>query len=175
MALLELLTVPNPRLKIPCKEVTEFDDEFKQHLKNMHETLDHLGGGGLASIQVGVDKKVFIIYFGGFSDNNEEKTDNLSVFINPEIYWYSEEKETRTEYCYSVPGVGVEVERPKEIKVRYIDENFNQRDEYFEGVKAVCIQHETDHLNGILTLDRVSKLRKQILLQKIKKFKKSRM
>ena len=152
-------------LKIRASEVDTFGLELKELISNMFETLETKSSGvGLAAPQVGHSIRLFVTKIGEYR----------RVFINPEILEYSEETCFITEGCISVPGIREEVERPKNIKVRYFDENEEEHIEEFTGLLARVIQHEYDHLEGKTFIDRLSNLRRTLLKSKLNNVLKSK-
>jgi peptide deformylase len=137
----------------------------------MIETMYDAPGIGLAAPQVGRSIRVLVMDVGGYDDEEEEPTRDLLVLINPEIVWASEEKRLFDEGCLSVPDFSAEVERPAQVHVKALDREGNERVIECDGLRAVCVQHEMDHLDGITIADRVSPLKRQIYLRKLRKGK----
>lgn len=167
MALLPILTAPDPRLKKISKPVDKVDDEIRQLMDDMLETMYAAPGIGLAAAQVGVLKRVLVIDI----DREGEKTGPLKM-ANPEIVDVSDEDASYEEGCLSVPEHYAEVERPARVTVRYLDQDNEIRTLQAEGLLATCIQHEMDHLDGILFIDRISALKRNIILRKLVKARK---
>lgn len=167
MALLPILTAPDPRLKRISKPVDKVDAEIAKLMDDMLETMYAAPGIGLAAPQVGVLKRVLVIDI----DREGEKTGPLKM-ANPEIIDVSEEDASYEEGCLSVPEHHAEVERPARVTVRYLDEQNEIRTLQAEGLLATCIQHEMDHLDGILFIDRISALKRNIILRKLVKARK---
>jgi peptide deformylase len=167
MALLPILTAPDPQLKKISKPVDKVDDEIRQLMDDMLETMHAAPGIGLAAPQVGVLKRVLVIDI----DREGEKTGPLKM-ANPEIVDVSDEDATYEEGCLSVPEHYAEVERPAKVTVRYLDHDNEVRTIKAEGLLATCIQHEMDHLDGILFIDRISALKRNIILRKLVKARK---
>ncbi|MGE0660430.1 MAG: peptide deformylase [Reyranellaceae bacterium] len=167
MALLPILTAPDPRLKRISKPVDKVDAEIAKLMDDMLETMYAAPGIGLAAPQVGVLKRVLVIDI----DREGEKTGPLKM-ANPEIIDVSEEDASYEEGCLSVPEHYAEVERPARVTVRYLDEQNEIRTLQAEGLLATCIQHEMDHLDGILFIDRISALKRNIILRKLVKARK---
>jgi peptide deformylase len=166
MALREILTVPHPVLKQASQRVDMVDDEIRVLLDDMLETMYAAPGIGLAAIQVGVPKRVIVM---DLSREDEPKAPRH--FINPEILWRSEELFVYEEGCLSVPEVFDDVERPARVRLRYLDSQGQTVEEEAEGLFAVCIQHEMDHLDGVLFIDHLSRLKRQRAVAKVKKLK----
>jgi peptide deformylase len=162
MSLLNILRYPDPRLHKVAKPVAVFDAKLKRLVADMAETMYEAPGVGLAATQVDVHQQIIVI------DTSEAHND-LRVFINPEILWASAEKQVYEEGCLSVPGIYDGVERPAQIKVRA----FNEEGEPFEieadGLLAVCIQHEMDHLNGKVFVEYLSPLKRNRIKTKMLK------
>ncbi len=162
MAILRILEVPNPILKRPTSEVPEVDDGIRRLLDDMLETMYAAPGIGLAAPQVGDGRRVAVV------DVSEEKNAPLRL-INPRILWRSEELETAEEGCLSLPDQYGEVTRPREVEILYLDERGAQRRLKAEGLLARCIQHEIDHLDGILFIDHLSPLKRNMILRRLAK------
>jgi peptide deformylase len=167
MALLPILTAPDPQLKKISKPVDKVDDEIRQLMDDMLETMHAAPGIGLAAPQVGVLKRVLVIDI----DREGEKTGPLKM-ATPEIVDVSDEDASYEEGCLSVPEHYAEVERPARVTVRYLDHDNEIRTIKAEGLLATCIQHEMDHLDGILFIDRISALKRNIILRKLVKARK---
>jgi len=157
MALREILIVPDPRLKKECEPVEEVNDEIKTLLNDMLETMYAAPGIGLAAPQIGVMKRV----------------EPLKL-INPEIIWESEETSIYQEGCLSIPEQYADVERPAEVGMRYMDENGETHEIEADGLLATCIQHEIDHLDGVLFTDYLSALKRNMILKKVQKLQKTK-
>lgn len=167
MAIREILTVPDPRLKEVSKPVEGgVTDELRALMDDMLETMYDAPGIGLAAIQVGVPKRVIVMDLAGAEEEPQPR-----YFVNPEILPLTEDLAPYEEGCLSVPDVFDEVERPTQCRVRYLDYNGKEVDEIAEGMFAVCIQHEMDHLEGTLFIDHLSRLKRQRAVDKVKKAK----
>ena len=166
MALREILVVPHPVLKQVSKKVETVDDELRALMDDMLETMYAAPGIGLAAIQVGVPKRVIVM---DLSRPEEDKQPRY--FVNPEILWASEETQPYEEGCLSVPEIYDEVERPSQVKLRYLNYQGEVVEEDAEGMYAVCIQHEMDHLDGVLFIDHLSRLKREQAIKKVKKAK----
>ena len=169
MALREILIVPDPRLKKECAPVEKVDDEIKTLLDDMLETMYAAPGIGLAAPQIGVMKRVVVM---DVSDD-KEKPEPLKL-INPEIIWESEETSVYQEGCLSIPEQYADVERPAEVGMRYMDENGETHEIEADGLLATCIQHEIDHLDGILFTDYLSALKRNMIIKKVQKLQKTK-
>lgn len=162
MALLPILVYPDPRLHTVAKPVAAIDARIRQLVADMLDTMYEASGIGLAATQVDVHERVVTI------DVSEER-DAPMVLINPEITWYSDEKRVGEEGCLSVPGIYDGVERSLAVKVRALDENGNERTIDAEGMLAVCIQHEMDHLQGKVFVEYLSPLKRNRIKTKLVK------
>ncbi len=179
MAVREILTVPNPLLKQRSKPVAAVTDETRALMDDMLETMYAAPGIGLAAIQIGEPVRVIVMDLGDRTIDgprppegaapDEEAARNPRYFVNPEILEASEEKQPYEEGCLSVPEIYDEVERPSRVKLRYLNYNGEQIEEWAEGLYAVCIQHEMDHLNGVLFIDHLSRLKRTRAIDKVKK------
>jgi|TARA_B110000211_G_scaffold146003_1_gene166514 peptide deformylase len=168
MTIRKILTEPDPFLRQKSIKVEEVNDEVRSLMDDMVATMYHAPGIGLAAIQIGVPKRVIVI---DLSRDDEKK--NPLYFINPEIIKNSDNGATYEEGCLSVPGQFAEINRPDKCSVKYIDYNGNIQILNAEGLLATCIQHEIDHLEGILFIDYLSKLKKNMIVKKLSKQKKS--
>ncbi|MCH4892509.1 MULTISPECIES: peptide deformylase [unclassified Sphingomonas] len=173
MAILPIIEVPDPRLRLISTPVETIDDAVKQLIADMFETMYAAPGIGLAAIQVGVPKRLLVMDLQEEEDADGKPIRQPRVFINPEIVDPSEEQSVYTEGCLSVPDQYADVERPATCRVRWLDEDGVQHDEQFTGLLATCIQHEMDHLNGIVFLDHLSRLKREMILKKLNKARKA--
>jgi peptide deformylase len=164
MAVREILVVPNPVLKQVSAPVAAVDDELRALMDDMLETMYAAPGIGLAAIQVGVPKRVIVMDLA-----RQDEPKQPRFFVNPEILWKSEETQPYEEGCLSVPEYYDEVERPARVKLRYLNYRGEQVEEDAEGIFAVCIQHEMDHLDGVLFIDHLSRLKREQAVKKVKK------
>ncbi|MCR9256603.1 MAG: peptide deformylase [Alphaproteobacteria bacterium] len=169
MSRLPLVIAPDPVLKKKTEAVADIDDDIRRLMDDMVETMYAERGMGLAAPQVGVLKRVFVMDVG--ADGGERR---LVKLANPEIVWASEETKFYEEGCLSIPGQFAEVERPAAVKVRYLNYDGEVREIEDDGVLAVCAQHEIDHLDGVLFVDHLSTLKRNMFLRKSKKYKKDR-
>lgn len=171
MAIREILTYPNPRLAIPSEPVEEFDDELRALVEDMIETMYDAPGIGLAAPQINVHKRIFVIDVDYEQDERDPKVlskKNPRIFINPVIYNQAGEILYK-EGCLSVPGIYEEVKRSEMITVDYWDLDGKKHTEDFEGLLAVAIQHENDHLLGRLFIDRLSFVKSRTIKKRIKR------
>jgi peptide deformylase len=164
MATLPILVAPDPRLKLKAEPVARVDAGVRQLMDDMLATMYAAPGIGLAAPQVGVGKRVLVI---DITPEGEEK--KPLRMANPEIVWVSDEDMEQNEGCLSVPEHYADVVRPAEVKVRYLDENDQQQELHATGLLSTCVQHEIDHLDGVLFIDRISALRRNMILRKLLK------
>ncbi|MEO0347837.1 MAG: peptide deformylase [Pseudomonadota bacterium] len=168
MSVLPILTYPDPKLTIKCEPVAVIDDSIKQQVADMIDTMYHEQGIGLAAPQVGFLNRVTTIDVNWpLAGKREPK-----VFINPVITWYSDETGPYCEGCLSIPGESVEVTRPLQITVEYLDLEGNKCELKTDGLFARCIQHEIDHLDGKLLVDHAKPLKRQMMVKRLTKRKK---
>ncbi len=169
MAIRSILTAPDPRLKAVSTPVDAVDDGLRRLIDDMAESMYEADGIGLAAVQIGEPKRVIVM---DLDQKSGQK--NPRAFINPKILWASEELATFEEGCLSVPEIWDEVARPARIKAEYLDrEGITQLLEA-DGLLATCLQHEMDHLQGVLFIDHLSKLKRSIALRKLQKAKRLR-
>ncbi|PIR31928.1 MAG: peptide deformylase [Alphaproteobacteria bacterium CG11_big_fil_rev_8_21_14_0_20_44_7] len=167
MAILRIITAPDPRLKMIAEPVTQVDDELRQFMDDLLETMYDAHGIGLAATQVGVLKRVLVL------DIAQREGDRKPMFfINPEITEHSDETNTYTEGCLSFPDQFADVERPKYVKVKYLDYDGKAQEIDADELLATCLQHEIDHLDGKVFVDYISKIKRDIILRRLKKDKK---
>lgn len=171
MAILPILEVPDPRLRQISQPVEGVDDELRKLIDDMFETMYAAPGIGLAAIQVGVPKRVLVIDLQEPAEEGGEPVRDPRVFVNPEIVTASDREVPYNEGCLSVPEMYAEVDRPDRIRARWLDRDGVAHDEEIDGLLAVCLQHEMDHLNGILFIDHLSRLRREMLLKKLTKLR----
>ena len=168
MTIRKILTEPDPFLRQKSLKVEDVNDEIRKLMDDMLETMYNAPGIGLAAIQIGVPKRVIVI---DLSRDEEEK--NPLYFVNPEIITNSKNDISYEEGCLSVPGQFAEINRPDKCRVKYLDYNGVEKITDADGLLATCIQHEIDHLEGILFIDYLSKLKKSMIVKKLSKQKKS--
>jgi peptide deformylase len=188
MAIREILEVPDSRLKTVSSPVETFDAELKTLVDDMFETMYAARGIGLAAIQVGVPSRLLVIDLqepdldaepvechahGGEPHTHHPVKRDPRIFVNPEILDPAEELTTYQEGCLSVPDIYADVDRPKTCRVRWQDLDGNLHEETMEGLLATCIQHEMDHLNGVLFIDHLSRLKRNMALKKLDKLRKA--
>ena len=169
MAIRKILTEPDPFLRQKSHNVNKVDDETRKLMNDMLDTMYAAPGIGLAAIQVGIPKRIIVI---DLSKEEEEK--KPLFFVNPKIILKSNSNITYEEGCLSVPGQFADIDRPDKCEVNYLDYNGKQHNLKAEGLLATCIQHEIDHLEGILFIDYLSKLKKSMIIKKLSKIKSNR-
>ena len=169
MTIRKILTEPNKILRKKSLRVENVDKDIQQLMDDMLETLYAAPGIGLAAIQVGVAKRVIVMDISRDRDKDKEPKKNPMYFVNPEIVWKSEDKFTYEEGCLSVPNQFAEIDRPKQCHVRHLDYNGQPQELKADGLLSTCIQHEIDHLEGILFIDYLSKLKKEMIIKKLSK------
>ena len=175
MAIRPIVEVPDPRLREISKPVETVDDDVRALVADMFETMYAAPGIGLAAIQVGVPKRILVIDLQDPPEEGGEPVKDPRVFINPEIVERSDQEVPYTEGCLSVPDQFAEVDRPERIRARWLDEKGVQHDEEITGLLATCLQHEMDHLNGVLFIDHLSRLKRQMILKKLDKQRKEQL
>ncbi len=187
MAIREILEVPDLRLKTVSTPVDRFDDDLRALVDDMFETMYDAPGIGLAAIQVGVPLRVLVIDLqpedeeaepvpcdhDGHHHHHQPTKKEPRVFINPEILDPSPDFSIYQEGCLSVPDIYAEVERPAACRVRWQDLDGNVHEEAMEGLMATCIQHEMDHLEGVLFIDHLSRLKRNMAIKKVEKARKA--
>jgi peptide deformylase len=165
MAVREILILPDKRLRLKSEPVKKIDAGIRKLVEDMFETMYDAPGIGLAAIQIGTPKRVVTMDLS----KKEETEKNPQVFINPEILWRSEEKATYEEGCLSIPEYYGDVERPAQVKVKYLDLEGKMHEIEANGLLATCLQHEIDHTNGILFIDHLSKLKRDRVIKRFAK------
>ena len=168
MTIRKILTEPDPFLRQKSKKVEEVNDSIRILMDDMLDTMYEAPGIGLAAIQIGVPKRVIVI---DLSKDGEKK--NPLYFVNPEIITKSDNESSYEEGCLSVPNQFAEISRPNKCKIKFLDYNGNEKILEMNGLLATCIQHEMDHLEGILFIDYLSKLKKSVIMKKLFKQKKN--
>ncbi|HEY1605983.1 MAG TPA: peptide deformylase [Allosphingosinicella sp.] len=174
MAIRPILETPDPILRQISAAVDDVTDEIRALVDDMFETMYAAPGIGLAAIQVGVAKRILVIDLQEPEEEEGEPVKNPLVFINPEVVETSETLQAYNEGCLSVPDMYAEVERPDRIRARWLDRDGNAHDEALDGLLAICLQHEMDHLQGILFIDHLSRLKRDMILKKLAKARKER-
>ena len=163
----KILTVPDPILRKKCEPLENVDASTKKLMDDMLETMYAAPGIGLAATQIGILKRLVVI------DISKEKEKRNPIFlVNPQIIHQSNKTSVYEEGCLSLPGQYAEIERPAECTIKYVDYNGKEKELNAKGLLATCIQHEVDHLNGVLFIDYLSKLKKDMIVKKLTKHKK---
>jgi peptide deformylase len=174
MAIRPIVEVPDPLLRQISTPVEKVDDEVRALIADMFETMYDAPGIGLAAIQVGVPKRILVIDLQEPKEEGGDPVRDPRVFINPEIVQSSDQEVPYTEGCLSVPDQYAEVDRPDGIRARWLDEQGKVHEEEIEGLLATCLQHEMDHLEGVLFIDHLSRLKREMILKKLAKQRKER-
>jgi len=164
MALRDILKIPDKRLRLVSEPVKRIDAGIRALADDMFETMYDAPGIGLAAIQIGVAKRVVVMDLSKREDDHEPR-----VFINPEIVWSSDDRSTHEEGCLSIPEYYEEVERPAQVKVKYLDLDGKLQEIEARGLLATCLQHEIDHTNGVLFIDHISRLKRGRVIKKFTK------
>lgn len=168
MPLKNIITVPDPLLKSISKPVDKVNNEIKNLINDMCETMYNAPGIGLAAVQIGIPLRVVVVDIS----KGEEKKPHF--FVNPNIVWRSDKTSTYEEGCLSIPNQFAEIERPESCRVEYLDLSNQIKEIEVSGLLSTCIQHEIDHLNGVLFIDYLSKLKKNMIIKKVTKNNKSK-
>ncbi len=177
MALLRIYETPDPMLRQISTPVGAVDDELRALINDMFETMYDAPGIGLAAVQIGVPRRLLVMDLQEPADPDDENSPPVKeprVFINPEILSHSDEEVPYTEGCLSVPDQYAEVMRPDHIRARWLDEQGEAHEEDLGGLLAICLQHEMDHLEGVLFIDHLSKLKRDMVLKKLAKARRER-
>lgn len=164
MAIREIVKLPDPILKKISQPVERVDDELRGLVDDMLATMYDAPGIGLAAVQVGIPRRLLVIDIA-----KDEQPKSPMAFINPEITWNSDELSEYEEGCLSIPDVFDDIERPAEVRVSYLDRDGKQHEEHYDGLMATVLQHEIDHLNGILFIDYLSRLKRSTIVRKFTK------
>lgn len=179
MSLLPIIEIPDPLLRAQSAPVESITDDVTRLIADMFETMYDAPGIGLAAIQVAVPRRLLVIDLqeppeGAEEDEEAEPVRRPHVFINPEIVHRSDARKSYNEGCLSIPDQYAEIERPDIVRVTWIDEKGQSRDGEFGGLMSVCLQHEVDHLNGVLFIDHLSRLKRDMVVKKVVKARKER-
>jgi peptide deformylase len=164
MALREIIKLPDKRLRLRSEPIKRIDATIRKLVDDLFETMYEAPGIGLAAIQIGVPKRVVTMDLSKKEDDHKPQT-----FINPEVIWKSAETSKYEEGCLSIPEFYEEVERPAQVKVKYLDIDGNAQEIEASGLLATCLQHEIDHINGVLFIDYISKLKRDRIVKKFAK------
>ena len=164
MALREIIKLPDKRLRLKSEPIKRIDATIRKLVDDLFETMYEAPGIGLAAIQIGVPKRVVTMDLSKKEDDHKPQ-----IFINPEVIWKSAETSKYEEGCLSIPEFYEEVERPAQVKVKYLDIDGNAQEIEASGLLATCLQHEIDHINGVLFIDYISKLKRDRIVKKFAK------
>ncbi len=167
MTIRKILTIPDPKLREKSSAVKKVDKDIKNLMDDMLSTMYDAPGIGLAAIQIGIPKRVIVMDLSKEPDKKKPM-----YFINPEIIWKSNVNSSYEEGCLSIPNQFAKIDRPDKCHIKYLDYNGHEKEIKAEGLLSTCIQHEIDHLNGVLFIDYLSKLKKDIIIKKVSKDKK---
>jgi len=167
MAKRDILIIPDKRLRLKSEPVGAIDKDVRALIDDMFETMYDAPGIGLAAIQIGIPKRVITM---DLAKKDEPKAPQ--VFINPEVIWSSDQKATYEEGCLSIPEYYEEVERPNAVQVKFLDREGKPQELEARGLLATCLQHEIDHINGVLFIDHISKLKRDMIVKKFRKAQK---
>lgn len=173
MAVLPIVEIPDPRLRLVSRVVETVDDGVRKLIDDMTDTMYDAHGIGLAAIQVGVDRRVVVIDLQEEEDAEGKPIRNPRAYVNPEITSVSDDVALYNEGCLSIPEQYAEVERPVACRVAWLDRDGKRCEEDMDGLLATCMQHEIDHLNGVLFIDHISRLKRDMLIKKLNKARKS--
>ena len=176
MSILDIVKIPDPILKVACDPIERVDDDLRRLLDNMLETMYDAPGIGLAGPQVGVTRRILTMDCARRAEDDESDepiTPEPIFMVNPEIIWSSDEMSSYEEGCLSIPEYYAEIERPAEVIVKYVGYNGQEEELKADGLLATCVQHEIDHLDGILFIDYLSKLKRDRVIKKFAKLKKA--
>ena len=169
MSILKIIKEPDPILRKKSQPVDRVDENIQRLMNDMLETMYQAPGIGLAAPQVGILKRVIVIDIA----KDDEPKKPLYI-VNPKIIWKSEEEITREEGCLSIPGFFAEITRPLKCKIKYLDYNGNEKEDEVDNLLSTCIQHEVDHCDGVLFIDYLSKLKKDMIIKKLIKTNKDK-
>jgi peptide deformylase len=173
MTVLTILEVPDPGLRAVAAPVSEVDASIRATLADMFETMYAARGIGLAAIQVGIEKRLVVIDLQEPEEEGGEPVRKPVAFVNPELLWVSDEMAVYNEGCLSIPEQYAEVARPARCRVKWLDGDGKPHEEEMDGLMATCIQHEIDHLNGVLFTDHISRLKRDMIMKKLAKARKA--
>ena len=173
MTVLRILELPDPGLRQVAQPVPAIDAEITTLIADMFETMYDARGIGLAATQVGVLSRVVVIDLQEGAEEDGTPIRKPHAFVNPELTWISDELAGYNEGCLSIPEQYAEVERPARCKVKWLDAEGASHEEEFDGLMSTCIQHEIDHLNGVLFIDHISRLKRELLVKKLNKARKA--
>ena len=164
MALRPIIILPDPKLRLVCAQIERVDGALRKLMDDMIETMHDAPGVGLAAIQIAEPIRLVVVDVA-----RKEEPPDPQVFVNPEVVWSSDERSTYEEGCLSIPEYYAEVERPASVRARYLDREGEMREILAEGLLATVLQHEIDHLDGVLFIDHISKLKRDRVIKKFQK------
>ncbi|WP_174280000.1 peptide deformylase [Sphingomonas bacterium] len=173
MAVLPVVEVPDPRLRLVSRPVEAIDDDVRAFVADLIETMYAAHGIGLAAIQVGVDRRILVIDLQEGRDAEDQPVRDPRAYINPELVSVSDDLSTYNEGCLSIPEQYAEVARPARCRLRWQDERGERHEAELDGLLATCMQHEIDHLNGVLFTDHLSRLKRDMVMRKLAKLRKA--
>lgn len=178
MTILPLVIAPDPRLKQVSAPVAVVDDEIRALVDDMFDTMYASNGIGLAAVQVGVHKRILVMDIEAGEKKEKDENGKITLkpvkpltFINPEIVDESDELNVYEEGCLSFPGQYAEVTRPKTVRIKYLDYNGRPQELFADELMATCVQHEMDHLNGIVFVEHISRLKREMIMKRLTKAK----
>lgn len=176
MSLLPIIEIPDPVLRAQSEPVERVDADLRRLISDMFETMYKAPGIGLAAVQVAVPRRLLVIDLQEPESDEEDAppVKDPHVFINPEILHRSDARKVYNEGCLSIPDQYAEIERPDIVRLRWTDQKGKERESEFGGLMSVCIQHEVDHLNGILFIDHLSRLKRDMVVRKVMKARRER-
>lgn len=173
MAILPIVELPDPLLRLVSQPVETVDDEVRRLIDDMIETMYDAHGIGLAAIQVGIDRRVVVIDLQEQEDADGKPICDPRAYVNPEILSVSDEIASYNEGCLSIPEQYADVARPSECRVRWLDRDGTAQEDNLDGLLSTCMQHEIDHLNGVLFIDHISRLKRDMLVKRLAKTRKA--
>jgi peptide deformylase len=176
MSLLPIIEIPDPILRAQSEPVERVDGDLRRLVADMFETMYKAPGIGLAAVQVAVPRRLLVIDLQEPESDEEDAppVNDPHVFINPEILHRSEARKVYNEGCLSIPDQYAEIERPDIVRARWTDQDGKEREGEFGGLMSVCLQHEVDHLNGVLFIDHLSRLKRDMVVRKVMKARRER-
>lgn len=169
MTVMTILEIPDAGLRAVAEPVPQVDDAVRALIDDMFDTMYDARGIGLAATQVGVEKRVVVIDLQEGEDEEGKPVRDPKAFVNPELVWVSDELSKYNEGCLSIPEQYAEVERPARCRVTWLDRDGKVQEEEMDGLLATCMQHEIDHLNGVLFIDHISRLKRDMIVKKLNK------
>jgi peptide deformylase len=175
MSLMPIIEVPDALLRTKSAPIEDVTTDLERLIADMFETMYEAPGIGLAAIQVAVPRRLVIIDLQDPEDEGGEPVKRPYVFINPEIVDRSAERKVYNEGCLSIPDQYAEIERPDVVRARWVDEKGQPQEGEFDGLMSVCLQHEVDHLDGVLFVDHLSRLKRDMIVRKVVKARRERM